>query len=140
MIRACLACKKNNRVPPAKLADSGTCGHCKATLPPISSPMAVDIGEFDDIIRNAKVPVLVDFWAEWCGPCRTVAPEVKRTAKLMAGKALVLKVDTEANPKLAARYGVRGIPNFIVLKDGDVVHQTAGAVKAPTMMGWLSAT
>ncbi len=88
--------------------------------------MQVDAALFDDIVQGSRVPVLVDFWAEWCGPCHAAAPEVARTAKDMAGKALVLKVDTDKNQQLAARFNVRGIPNFAVFSAGKLVKQQAG--------------
>src|ERR1700734_4019943 len=114
VLRECKVCGQKNRMPAKHLARTGKCGKCKAGLPPVSGPLAVDEAMFDDIVQNAKVPVLVDFWAAWCGPCRMAAPEVAKTAADMAGKAVVLKVDTERYPNLAARFNVQGIPNFIV--------------------------
>ena len=89
--------------------------------------------QFDEIAKSADVPILVDFWAEWCGPCRMAAPAVKQVAKETSGRAIVLKVDTEANPDLAQRFQVRAIPNFVVLRRGEVVAQEAGLADARTM-------
>jgi len=124
-------------VPAAHLADTGRCGACKLALPPVDEPLDVDAATFDAIVREAKVPILVDFWADWCGPCHMAAPEVKRAAAEMAGRAVVLKVDTEHNPDVAARYNVRAIPNFIVLRHGELVHQQPGVVDHATMKEWL---
>ena len=128
MIRVCSKCGRKNRVGAAHLARLVRCGACKTTIEPIAEPIDVDVQTFDDVLRDARVPVLVDFWAAWCGPCRMAAPEVQRTALEVAGRALVLKVDTDKYPEIAARYNVQGIPNFVVLKDGQVVAQQAGVV------------
>jgi thioredoxin 2 len=89
----------------------------------------VDVALFDDIIGQAEVPVLVDFWAPWCGPCKTAAPEVSRAAANLAGKAIVLKVDSDRNPELSARYGVRSIPNFALFRHGRLQWQQAGLLR-----------
>lgn len=121
------------------MADLGRCGACRAEIPPVSSPIDVDPAAFDAIAAGARVPVLVDFWASWCAPCRMAAPEVKKTAEAMAGRAIVLKVDTERHPSLAQRFDVRGIPNFVVLKNGQRVAQHAGLVPSARMQEWLRA-
>lgn len=115
----------------------GKCGKCKEALGPLSEPVDVNEADFDGIVGEAGVPVLVDFWAEWCGPCRMVAPEVKALAAEMAGKAIVLKVDSDRNPGLSLRYQVQSIPNLLVFREGKLVRQQPGAVGRSVMRGWL---
>jgi thioredoxin 2 len=126
-----------NRVPAWRAADSAVCGACQSALPPLAEPLPVDTDLFDAIVQGSPVPVLVDFWASWCGPCKMAAPEVDALAKEMAGRALILKVDTEAFPELAERFNVYGIPNFVVLRDRRVVSQQAGVAPRAQMRKWL---
>lgn len=130
MIIECRGCHAKNRVPPARLGDDARCGRCKATLvldAPVTPATAAD---FDALIGGSPLPVVVDFWAAWCGPCRVVAPEVDKLARMHAGKVVVAKLDTEALPDVAARYGISGIPAFIAFRGGREAGRAVGAMPA----------
>jgi thioredoxin 2 len=131
MIQVCSACGAENRVPLAKLGKNGKCGRCKQPLPAPDQPIELtSSADFDALIANAPGPVLVDFWAAWCGPCRAVAPELEKLAQQKAGKVLIAKVDTERLSDLAGRFLVRSIPLLIRFDRGQESQRVAGAMRA----------
>lgn len=136
--RHCANCGKTNRVPLAHLADTGRCGACKAELPPVALPVDLDAASFDGVVGDTKVPVLVDFWATWCGPCRVMAPELEKIAGSHAGKVLVAKVDTDRFPELARRYSVEALPTLVVFKQGRPEQRLAGARPAAAILRELA--
>jgi thioredoxin 2 len=129
VIMPCGACGRKNRVP--FTAREARCAGCKAPLGPASAPVEVpDARAFDALIRSSAHPVVVDFWAPWCGPCRMVAPELERVAAANAGRLLVAKVNTDAVPELGERFRIRSIPTMAVFDRGAEVTRTAGAMPA----------
>ena len=138
VIVACPGCGQKNRVVFEQLSAPLRCGMCKRELSPPSEP--VEIGgaaDFDRVIANASVPVVVDYWAPWCGPCRMVAPELQKVAARQAGRFLVVKVNTEALPDLGQRFNVRSIPTLAVFAQGREVARTAGARPAADIEAFI---
>jgi thioredoxin 2 len=134
----CSSCSKQNRLPAARLLDKARCAACKAALLPVARPVPItSTSDFDELIRDAKAPVLVDFWANWCGPCRAVAPEVEKLAAQKQGRTIVAKVDTDAQPELSARFGIRSIPTLVVFRNGREAQRISGAMPASAMAAQL---
>jgi thioredoxin 2 len=132
----CPHCASANRIPGGRPAVAGKCGRCGNKLFD-GHPAAVDATAFDRQISKSDVPVVVDFWAAWCGPCRAMAPVFEQTAALLEPRMRFLKLDTEAEPAVAGRYNIRGIPNLIVFHKGRVVAQRAGLMDGATLRSWL---
>jgi thioredoxin 2 len=131
MIVACPSCERLNRIPAARMSDRARCAACKAQLLPLDRPIAVrTAGDFDELVKGTSLPVLVDFWAAWCGPCRAVAPELEKLAQDRAGRVVVAKVDTDALPEVAGRFGIRSIPTLVLMRDGREARRVAGAMPA----------
>jgi thioredoxin 2 len=135
---ACAACSQENRVPVERLQDKARCAACKAPLLPLARPLKVaSTAEFDELVRGAKTPVVVDFWAAWCGPCRTLAPELEKLAQSRAGRTIVAKVDTDAQPELGARFGISSIPTLVLFRDGREQQRVSGAMPAAAIAARL---
>ena len=131
ILMACDSCGTTNRLKYESLERATKCGKCQAALPFPDKPINVEgAQQFDAAINNASVPVVVDFWAEWCGPCHMMAPELDKVAQRSTGRALVLKVDTDRNPELSQRYQIRSIPTIAVFHGGREATRASGVQPA----------
>jgi thioredoxin 2 len=132
----CPHCDSVNRVPANRPAREAKCGRCHKALF-TGAPVAVAARSFERHIQQNSIPVVVDFWAEWCGPCKMMAPVFARTASEFEPAVRFLKLDTEAAPDIAAKYNIRSIPTLILFSGGAVVAQRAGAIDGQTLRAWL---
>ncbi|MDQ6760521.1 MAG: thioredoxin [Acidobacteriota bacterium] len=129
LLITCPSCGAVNRVPPEKLAQSGhpVCGRCKAALRIENKPVIVTDSNFSEEVESSPLPVLLDMWAAWCGPCRSIAPVIEELSTELAGRVRVAKLDVDQNPRTADRFQVRSIPALLVLKAGREVDRIVGA-------------
>jgi thioredoxin 2 len=131
----CFDCGQVNRVPEEKLSASPKCGTCGAKLM-TGKAAEIDFATLQKAARNDDVPLVVDFWAPWCGPCRMMAPEFSKAAETLNGKARLVKLNTETNPQSGQAYGIRGIPTMIGFAGGKEKKRQSGAMPAPAIVTW----
>ena len=132
---ACPHCAALNRIPGARLGEDPVCGRCGQALLD-GRPLALTDADFERVVARTELPVIVDLWAPWCGPCRGMAPAFEQAARELKGRALLVKVDTDANPHTAARFQVRSIPTLLKLQQGREVARISGAMPAAQIVRW----
>ncbi|MBL9144564.1 MAG: thioredoxin [Verrucomicrobiaceae bacterium] len=138
LILSCPACGTASRIAYANLDKAGRCGSCKADLPKPSAPVVIDdITTFQAMVANSPLPIVIDFWAPWCGPCKMMAPEFAKAATLAAGEAIFAKVNTDEQQAIASQFRIQGIPAFALLKGGKLIAQTAGFQSASNLLAWM---
>lgn len=132
----CPACQAINRLPRARLPDRPRCGRCREPLFR-GEPVAVDQAGFDTLIGSTGIPVVVDFWAAWCAPCRAMAPAFDEAARRLEPRVRLAKLDTEAAPDVAARFGIRSIPTLIHFRQGREIARTSGVLDPASLVTWI---
>lgn len=133
---SCPSCQTTNRVPVDKLNDKPVCGRCREFLFQ-GRPIDVSTAQFDKFVKANDLPVVIDFWASWCGPCKMMAPVFEQVAKQLEPHIRFVKVNTEVEQALAARYAIRSIPTLLVIKNGKEVARQAGAMDGTSLARWL---
>jgi thioredoxin 2 len=139
MLISCPHCQATNRIPDGKLSAQPTCGKCKQPMAD-GQVFSLHTSALDKMMVNSEFPMVVDFWAPWCGPCRQFAPTFEQVAKGFAGKAHFIKINTEEEQALSARLGIRSIPTLMIIKQGKITAQMAGALPPADFQRWVAAS
>ncbi|MCV2359924.1 thioredoxin TrxC [Paucibacter sp. TC2R-5] len=136
MLITCPHCLTKNRVPNERATQDPVCGKCGQAL---LSGEVVELNDanFDAVVAGSELPVLVDFWAPWCGPCRQMAPQFAIAAQQLKGQVLLVKVNSDESPQLSQRFGIRSIPTLLQLQQGKELQRLSGALQAPQIVAWL---
>jgi thioredoxin 2 len=134
---ACPACLAPNRVPAARMTEDPRCGKCGAALLD-GAPAELGEAQFETFVSRTELPVLADFWAPWCGPCRAMAPHFERAARQLKDRVRLVKVNTEEAPGLATRYGIRAIPTLVLFRNGVEAKRTSGALDTGALTRWVA--
>jgi thioredoxin 2 len=132
----CSRCNTTNRVARDRLEQGATCGQCKQALFD-GHPFALNKANFDRQVAASELPLVVDFWAPWCGPCRSMAPAYEQAAAKVAPRVRLAKLDTEAEPEIGGRFGIRGIPTLIAFRNGQEIARQSGAMALPQLLQWI---
>jgi len=133
----CDSCGANNRVPLSRLKQKPKCGKCSARLPLGGGPITVTDANFEETISTSPVPVIVDFWAPWCGPCRMIGPALEKLAGQMSHDVLIAKLNVDENPKVASQFQVRSIPMLLGFVEGEAVDTQIGALPPSALESWV---
>lgn len=133
---ACPHCSAINRIPASRLSDHPSCGKCKQALF-TGKPIVLTDASFTTHVERSSIPLVVDFWAQWCGPCKMMAPHFERVAGHLEPQVRLAKLDTDANPQAAARFNIRSIPTLIMFKNGREVARQSGAMDANRLSTWI---
>ncbi len=141
VVQPCAACGTANRLAYARLTQQGRCGSCQAPLPVVAAPVETASTEaFAALVSLCPLPLVIDFWAPWCGPCQMMAPEFAKAAVEAAGEVLFVKVNTDEQQEIAAQFRIQGIPAFAVVRQGKLTAQTSGFQPAARLLEWLRST
>jgi thioredoxin 2 len=138
MLVVCPHCNAANRLDAARTREDPVCGKCGAELLD-GTPVALDDSRFERFVGRSELPVVIDFWAAWCGPCRTMAPQFEQAARQLKGQAVFAKVDSDASPTTSSRLAIRSIPTLVMFRNGAEAKRQSGAVPAPQIVAWVNA-